>query len=496
MAPEPPGSSSSERSATQDSRKGRSSVHRTRDLATLGFALLSLLVAEPPAGAADRPNVLFIVVDDLNDWVGVLGGHPQARTPNIDRLARRGVSFTRAYAAAAECNPSRTAVLTGFRPSTSGVYSNDDPWRKTMPDVVTLPRLFMNHGYRVVGGGKIFHRKFRDPASWHEYFDREPNPRPARRPVNGIPDAGDFDWGRVLVPDEEMADYQVVSWAVTELGRVHDEPFFLACGLFRPHLPWYVPSKYFDMFPLVGLRLPEILVSDLDDVPPAGVEMARPLVDHQLVIESRNYRRAVRGYLASIAFADAQVGRLLDALERSPQADHTIVVLWSDHGWHLGEKLHWRKFTLWEEATRAPLLVFAPGVTKPGGRSPRTVSFVDIYPTLADLAGLPIADDLDGVSLRPLLEDPDAAWDRPALMTQGLGNHAVRSERWRYIRYADGSEELYDHEADPLEWRNLAADPKLDSVKRELARWLPKTNAPPTGSLPDDQEASPDAQPD
>lgn len=465
-------------------------MNRTRGLATLGFALLSLVVAEPGAGAADHPNVLFIVVDDLNDWIGSLGGHPQARTPNIDRLAKRGVLFTRAYSAAPECNPSRTAVLTGVRPSTSGVYLNTDPWRKAMPEVVTLPRLFMNHGYRVVGGGKIFHRSFRDPASWHEYFERQGNPRPERRPVNGIPNAQDFDWGRVRVPDEAMDDHRVVGWAAAELGRQHDEPFFLACGIFRPHLPWYVPAKYFRMFPLAGLRLPEVLDSDLDDVPPAGVEMARPSAYHKQVIESNNYRRAVRGYLASIAFADAQVGRLLDALDQSPYADDTVVILWGDHGQHLGEKLHWRKFTLWEEATRAPLMIAAPGITEPGGRSPRTVSFLDIYPTLADLAGLPVGDHLEGVSLRPLLEDPDAPWDRPAVMTQGRNNHAVRSERWRYIRYADGSEELYDHEADPLEWRNLAADPELDAVKQELARWLPQKNAPSVESSSDDQRVS------
>jgi arylsulfatase A-like enzyme len=239
-----------------------------------------------------------------------------------------------------------------------------------------------------------------------------------------------------------------------------------------------VPQKYFDQYPVDGVELPKILESDLEDVPAAGVKMAKPDGDDRKVRESDNHKLAVQGYLASIAFADAQVGRLLEALDNGPHADNTIVILWGDHGWHLGEKHHWRKFSLWEEAARAPLMMTVPGVTKPGGASPRAVSFMDIYPTLADLCGLPIGDHLEGKSLRPLLENPQAKWDRPALTTHGRNNHAVRSERWRYIRYADGSEELYDHESDPLEWKNLADDEQYASVKKELSTWLPKKNAP------------------
>ncbi len=448
----------------------------------LVLALAGASCTPQGAEADGRPNVLFIVIDDLNDWVGPLGGHPQAKTPNLDRLAQRGVVFTHAFAAAPECNPSRTAVLTGVRPSTSGVYANSDPWRKALPSAVTLPRLFKDHDYRVSGAGKIFHGEFPDPPSWHEYREREGNPRPGRAPVNRIPNAQNFDWAPLSVDDEWMDDHRIVSWIVSELGRPRDEPFFLAVGLFRPHLPWYVPRRYFDLFPMPLLQMPELLDSDLDDVPPIGVRLAQPNRDHRKVVESNNYRRAVRAYLASVAFADAQVGRLLDALDAGPHADDTIVVLWSDHGFHLGEKQHWRKFTLWEEATRVPLIIVAPGVAEPGGRSSRTVSLLDIYPTLADLAGLPVGDHVEGVSLRPLLEDPSAEWDRPAVTTHGRNSHAVRSERWRYIRYADGSEELYDHRADPSEWRNLASDPELEATKEELARWLPKQNAPPLGS--------------
>ena len=456
-------------------------MKRIHVLVVVVLGLLAVSGAVKTASAAEekpRPNVLFIAVDDLNDWIGCLGGHPQAKTPHIDRLAARGVLFGRAYCAAPACNPSRAALLTGIRPSTSGVYLNSQPWRPAMPDAVTLPQLFMQNGYRVVGGGKIFHGGYGDSASWHEYFKKAGDPKPAKVPANGIPRTSHFDWGPVQAQDEQMDDYRVVNWAIDELGKEHEQPLFLACGIFRPHLPWYVPQKYFDMFPLDEIVLPEINNDDLDDVPPAGRRMARPEGDHRKVIESNNHRRAVQGYLASIAFADAQVGRLLDALDNSDDADNTIVILWGDHGWHLGEKLHWRKFSLWEEADKVPLMIAAPGVTKPGGNSTRVVSFMDIYPTLADLCGLPIGDHLEGVSLRPLLENPSAKWDRAALTTHGRHNHAVRSERWRYIRYADGSEELYDHASDPLEWKNLAGDGEYANVKQDLAKWLPMENAP------------------
>jgi arylsulfatase A-like enzyme len=433
--------------------------------------------AEEHGDAAGKPNVLFIAVDDLNDWVSCLGGHPDCRTPNIDRLAARGVLFERAYCAAPACNPSRTALLTGIRPSTSGVYVNMNKLRASLPDAVTLPQLFMAGGYRVVGGGKIFHGGQNDASSWHEYFRQGGDPKPESLPANGIANTAHFDWGPLAAGDEQMSDHRVVSWAVEQLNRKHDAPFFIACGISRPHLPWYVPQEYFDRYPLQSVTLPTVNENDLDDVPPVGRRMARPGGDHRKVVESENWRRAVQGYLASIAFADAQVGRLIDALDASGHANDTIVVLWGDHGWHLGEKLHWRKFSLWEEACRAPLVILAPGVTSPGGRCPRTVSFIDVYPTLADLCGLERGEHLEGTTLRPLLEDPDAAWDRPAITTHGKDNHAVVNERYRYIRYADGTEELYDHQTDPLEWENVAGDLKYSATKAELAKWLPQTNA-------------------
>ncbi|WP_339906990.1 sulfatase [Symmachiella dynata] len=441
----------------------------------ISAGVLLLLLGTNSLPAAEKPNVLFIAVDDLNDWTGALGGYPGIETPNLDRLAGRGVLFTRAYCSAPACNPSRASLLTGIRPSTSGVYQNSQPWRRALPDAVTLPQQFQAAGYRVWGGGKIYHGRFPDRPSWHEYFKRPQDPQPEKRPANGIAKTGHFDWGPVQVADEEMSDAVVTSWGIDFLKQKQSQPFFLAVGLFRPHLPWYAPQKYFDQYPLDSIRLPKVLDNDLDDVPAVGKRFAR-LRDHRNVTRTDNWKKAVQGYLASITFTDAQVGRLLDALDASGHAENTIIVLWSDHGWHLGEKHHWRKFALWEEATRVTLMITAPGITQPGGRCQRTVSLLDIYPTLCDLCGLDQPEVLEGDSLKPLLKNPAADWTRPAVTTHGRNNHAARSERWRYIRYEDGGEELYDHDADPLEWKNLAADEQYADVKAELAKSFPTVN--------------------
>ena len=432
-----------------------------------------------------RPNVLFLAIDDLNDWVACLGGHPGVKSPNIDRLAKMGVLFANAHCAAPLCNPSRAALMTGIRPATSGVYHNPQPWRQSpaLRDAVTLPQHFMAHGYRAVGGGKIYHGAFPDPPSWHEYFpsqqrNKPPDPMPPSRPLNGIPRTAHFDWGPVEVPDEEMGDWKVASWAIGELNKKHEKPFFLGCGFFRPHLPWYVPKKYFEMYPLDEVQLPKVKEDDLDDLPEIARKIARPQGDHKKVTEHKQWRKAVQAYMASISFTDACVGRVIDALEKSPYAKNTLIVLWADHGWHLGEKLHWRKFTLWEEATRNPLMFVVPGMTRPGGRCTRPVNLLDIYPTLVELCGLKPNKALEGVSLVPLLKDPGAKWDRPTLTTYGRNNHSIRSEDWRYTRYRDGTEELYDHRKDPWEWANLAGEAKYDAVKADHARWLPKVNAP------------------
>lgn len=450
--------------------------------------LISSAACAPAIVSAQRDaasrNVLFIAVDDLNDWIGCLGGHPDTRTPNMDRLAGRGVLFTKAYCAAPLCNPSRAALMTGLRPSTTGVYDNNQPFRQSpAKGAVTLAQHFRQHGYRAMGSGKIYHDAFPDPASWDDWapaLDRQKfaDPVPANRPVNGIPNTAHFDWGPLPNSDAEMGDSKTVEYVTGQLQKKHDKPFFLACGIFKPHLPWYVPAKYFDLFPEAKIAMPSVKDDDLDDVPPIGRRMAKADGDHRKVIEHKQYRKAVQAYLASIAFCDVQVGRVLDALDGSPHRDNTTVVLWSDHGWHLGEKLHWRKFALWEEATHNVLMITAPGVTKAGSRCSRPVSLLDLYPTLTELHGLPGRKEVEGRSLAPLLRNPSAAWSRPALTTFGRNNHSVRSDRFRYIRYSDGTEELYDHQTDDLEWNNLAGDPVYRAVKTEHAQWLPNVNAP------------------
>lgn len=440
----------------------------------LGCGLASPVFAEQSAAPA-RPNVLFIVVDDLRDWVGYLGRHPQAKTPNLDRLAARGVAFTRAYAASPSCNPSRAAVLTGLRPFTTGVYENDTDWREVVPPEMTLPSTFRRAGYHVSGAGKIYHTAYPRRAEWDEYFDEKPrNPRPTEQQGAGTR----IKFGAIDEDERMMRDYQVVDYAIRQLEQTRDQPLFLAVGIQKPHLPWFVPRKYFDLHPLEEIQLPPHRDGDLDDVPGEGRRLALQWGDHEAIVEAGLWKQAVQGYLASISFADAMVGRLIDALDRSPLRDNTIICLWSDHGWSLGEKEHWRKFALWENETRSPMIWVVPGMTPAGVPCERTVDLMSVYPTLCDLAGIETPAHVEGASVRSLLRDPTAAWEQPAISTYLFKNHSVRTEAWRYTRYYDGGEELYDERADPNEWRNLAADPAFQTIKAELSAWLPKQDHP------------------
>ncbi|HVX61304.1 MAG TPA: sulfatase [Pirellulales bacterium] len=447
----------------------------------------TLVNAAPPAGqSASKPNVLFIAVDDLNHWVGHLHRNPQTRTPQIDRVAAMGVTFTRANCAAPVCNASRAALMSGLRPSTSGVYDNGQDWKPVMAKKLTLTTQFLEAGYQVFGAGKIYHGSAHREGEWTEYFTPSGGGKLRRHPSAPDDGVGGIKFCPLANDDQDMPDYKVVSYALDKLQAAHDKPFFLAVGLVKPHMPFSVPKKYFDQFPLDGIELPPHREDDLQDVPPGGVKMARPGGDHAQMLASGRWKEAVQAYLATIAFCDAMVGRLLDGLVQSPHRDNTIVVFWGDHGWHLGEKQHWRKFALWEEAARAPLIWVVPGLTRPGGVCERPVDFMSIYPTLCDLSGIAIPEHVEGPSIRPLLAEPAAPWKRAALTTFHRNNHSLRSERWRYIRYADGGEELYDHDADPYEWKNLAAAAEHEQVKAELARWLPKVNRE---ELPRDQPA-------
>ncbi len=445
-----------------------------------------------------KPNILSVGVDDMNDWVGCLGGYPGVRTPNIDRLAARGVLFSNAHCAAPVCNPSRTALLTGWSPAHTGIYDNEQYWRPALPDAVTIPQYFRKNGYYAAGAGKVFHHVagFNPPDQWDKFqlqvFDdpwyRRPawypwvkkEPAPPGHPFNGLPDfPGEFDWGVLPRSDMEYGDQRAVDFGAGFLAQKHDRPFFLAVGLWHPHIPLFAPQSYFDLYPPDKVRLPECPDSDLDDLPPQALKFAAVRrAELERIIREGKWKDVVRAYLACITFADAMVGRMLDALERSAYARDTIVVFWSDNGWHLGEKKHVHKSTLWQRSTHVPLIIRAPGVRAAGIARGQPVNLLDIYPTLIELCGLPQRKDLDGTSLAPLLRDPKARRD-PTVTTYWAGNHSVRDERWRYIHYNDGGEELYDSISDPNEWTNLAKDPKYERIKRELAKWLPKTSADP-----------------
>ena len=464
------------------------------------FLATSALAAAPSA----KPNVLFISVDDMNDWIGCLGGYNGVKTPNIDRLAKRGVLFANAHCASPLCNPSRTALLTGMRASTTGMYNNDQFWRPNLPDAVTLPMHFKANGYQVAGAGKVFHHTvgnnppdqwdefqlqvFDDPwyrrADWYPWNKRVP--APAGHPFNGLKNfQGEFDWGVIPAEEREYGDQKAIDFGLKFLSQPQAKPFFLAVGLWHPHIPMFAPQKYFDMYPPEKVKIPYTPAGDLDDVPKIGQNWAAARrEEHDRIVREGKWRDAVRAYLAAITFADAMIGRLLDGLEKSAHARNTIIVFWSDNGWHLGEKDHWHKSTLWQRSTHVPLIIAGPGTRATGQSRKQAVSLLDIYPTLVDLCGLPKRPQLEGLSLRPLLENAQATRP-PAVIDFNRGNHAVRTDRWRYIKYSDGTEELYDESVDKEDWKNLAGDPQYTKLKADLAKWIPKSAAP---SKPDRNE--------
>ena len=446
--------------------------------------LISIQLSSPSCRADERLNVLFLCVDDLNTW---LLSDPDRYTgkvvaPSIRKLASEGVLFSRAYCAAPKCSPSRTAVLSGVAPWRSGIYQNSQlvDESKVLKDAISLPQHFKDNGYYVASAGKVSHG-YDVRRVWDKRLAHKRDPVPPNAPLSKI-GRGEKDWGPIHLPEAEMNDAKYADFAIAELQRDHDKPFLIACGLFHPHYPWYVPQKYLNMYPLDEIVLPPRRDDDLDDVPPEGIDLAQPKT-HEKIVKANEYKQALQGYLASTTFADAQIGRVLAALEASRYRDNTLVVLWSDHGFHLGEKSHWAKSTLWEEATHANLMMRVPGVTKPKQVCDRFVSLLDIYPTLVELCGLPALPQHDGHSLVPLLRDPKSPWDRPALTgfleMWKLDVHlTVRTRDFRYLRYGKGGEEFYHCSEDPHEWTNEINNPKFQSeLKRHIAL-LPKA-APP-----------------
>ena len=435
-----------------------------------------------------KPNVLLIAIDDLNDWIGCLGGHPQAHSPNIDRLAKRGTLFTNAHCQAPICNPSRTSIMYGLRPSTSGVYMNSPkPWTvEKLKQRTTLPRHFEANGYVTYTTGKIYHGSALADGDFQHVGPRGGQRNKLdKRLIPATKDGanGLWDFGGQTYDEKLFNDYQSASWAIQQFEQ-HDQvanetkPFFMAIGFYRPHVPFYAPQRVIDQLPLDQIDLPVVKEGDRDDLPPiASKLMTAPAApDHAWFVEKEQWKPAVRAYLACIRNTDEQVGRLLDALDKSRFADNTIVILYSDHGFFLGEKERWAKQSLWERATRVPFTIAAPGMKKNSVCS-RPTELLSVYPTLIELCGLSDQPGIEGRSLKPLLQDPNANWPHVALTTHGKDNHSSRSETHRYIRYRDGSEELYDLRNDPNEWNNVAGDPANEAIRLELAKHFPSVNA-------------------
>lgn len=463
-----------------------------RLLLLLPICLLLSCTATKQSNSTQHPNILFIAIDDMNDWVGVLGGHPQAYTPHIDQLAERGVLFTNAHTPAPACSPCRNALLYGKEPSRTGLYPFYDRGKmdsRFFAQNKSLMQRFMQHGYGVYGAGKVHHGEMGEesitqfvPQEYtenHNAFLRT-LPDPVVDSLDGV---GKKTFGKMcgrpsLSPLEDHIDYNISTFGEEVLQRTHEQPFFLALGFIKPHLPFVAPKQYFDLFPLDSIQSPPIKDDDLADIPWAGRSNAN-LNDDYRYRSREEWPAWIRAYLACNAYTDDNVGRVIQALDASPYKDNTIIVLWSDHGYHFGEKRSHRKFSLWEEATRVPLIIIDPRYpTSAGKRCATPVSLIDLFPTLLESTGIAIPNDTDGSNLSPLLADPSSVDAEPALTTWGRGNYSLRSSRWRYTRYFDGTEEFYDHQSDPNEWTNLAAQEAYQSEKERLQAFFPQAEAP------------------
>jgi uncharacterized sulfatase len=453
--------------------------------AILATGLLALAVWPAQAEERPRPNVLFIALDDLNTALGCYG-HPLVKSPNIDRLASRGVRFERAYCQYPLCNPSRASLMFGLRPDATGVQDNTINYRTTLPAAVALPQYFRQHGYFAARVGKMYHygvpndignAGLDDPKSWEMTVNPWGRDKTDEKKVlNYTPQlglGGALSWMIADGGDDEQTDAHVADEAIRILEQKRERPFFLGVGFYRPHVPCVAPRKWFNLYPLDKVALPKEPADDRKHHPEAAYTVTPP----NYGLDETKLREFLRSYYAAVSYADAQVGRLLEGLDRLKLSDNTVIVLWGDHGWHLGEHGLWQKMSLFEGSARVPLLIIAPGRKAKGLACGRPAELLDLYPTLADLCGLPPPEMVHGTSLRPLLDDP-AAPGKKAAYTQvrrGSGKdqflgRSVRTERFRYTEWDGGKRgvELYDHDNDPHEYRNLADDPAQAKVVKEL----------------------------
>ena len=457
-----------------------------------------------------QPNIVFISIDDLNDWVGFLG-YEQVKTPHMDRLAARGFSFSNAHCPAPVCGPSRTAILSGMRPVTSGIYDNNIKFSRDLPQVVSLPEHFKKNGYQVYGIGKLFHGSTANvpttafdayggklgsaaPFTSSDLQISKQNPyheisklgKTFKLPLNGMPAdrywnrANTFDWGPVDLPDSLFSDRQSVDWSIDKLHKIKDQPFLLTLGFERPHQPLFNPKRFHDMYPLNEVELPKTPANDLRDLPQRAKQLAlypKTSGKHETVVKYGQWENAVASYLASVSFVDELVGDLVKALETLKLNNNTWIVLWSDHGWHLGEKSHWGKATGWYRSTRVPFLIIPPAGSTDYNKAieiKNMVNLLDLAPTLADIAGIPKKTSWEGRSLMPLLSEEASDWEEVSLTTFSIGSHTISTPDWQLISYFDGSFELYDLVNDPNQFKNIADLPESKIVVEQLKKHIPE----------------------
>lgn len=455
--------------------------------------LLSLVIINTTSAQnnSNKPNVLFISVDDLNTWLGCLKNYSNTKTPNIDRLAARGVLFSNAQCQTPLCGPSRASIMTGLRPSTTGIYGmiDDGKIRSENPatkDIIFLPEYFKNNGYYTMGIGKLFHTHAPDGA-FEESGGRVKGfgPSPKKPFVwDGIGKADktkygrtNTDWGAFPESDEQMPDHKSADWAIAHLQNQYDKPFFMGVGFLRPHVPLYVPQKWFDMHPIEGIQVAPYLSDDLKDVPQVGLDINDlPMMPStEWAIQTGEWKKIIQAYLACVTYVDYEIGRVLDALDNSKYANNTVIVLWSDHGYRLGEKGTFAKHGLWESATNAPLLFAAPNLPK-GKIVHSPAEMLSIYPTLLELCNLPAYAKNEGISLVKTMQNEGEDKKAYALTTYGENNHSIKKGRFRFTQYEDGSQELYDYKVDPNEFTNLANFQEYKNDIKQLKKHLPKTN--------------------